>query len=76
MARFSLGLKSAASPSGLRVLVVMISKKALAEFKKIYKTEFGLELSEADALAKATRFLNLMRVIMRPIPENIGKLSK
>jgi len=45
----------------------MISKKALEEFKKIYKEEFGSDISDEEALEKATNLLNLFRVIYKPI---------
>ncbi len=54
---------------------LMISKKALEEFKKIYKAEFGEELSASEAMEKSTRFLNLMKVIMRPIPNEVDEVS-
>ena len=53
----------------------MVSKKALEEFKVIYKAEFGEKLSDEEAMGKGTKFLNLMKVIMRPVPKNTSKLS-
>ncbi len=46
---------------------MQISKEALEEFKEIYKREFGVELSDADTLDKATRLLTLMKAVYRPI---------
>lgn len=37
----------------------MISKKSLEKFKAIYKKQFNEDLSEADALRKATNLLNI-----------------
>ncbi len=51
----------------------MISKTVLEKFRQIYKTEFGEELADQEAMEKATKFLNLMKVIMRPIPKEIIK---
>jgi len=45
------------------------SKEAIEEFKKIYKKEFGEELSDQDATERATKLLNLMEVIYKPIPQ-------
>ena len=53
----------------------MISNKALDKFKRIYETEFGEKLPDHEAMEKATKFLNLMRVIMRPIPTENNNLS-
>jgi len=45
------------------------SQEAIEEFKKIYKKEFGEELSDQDATERATKLLNLMEAIYRPIPK-------
>ena len=45
----------------------MISENALEEFKAIYKKEFGEDLSNQDALDKATRLLTLMKAVYKPI---------
>jgi hypothetical protein len=55
----------------------MISEKALKEFKEIYKKEFDIELSDKDALEKATKLLNLMRAVYGPISkDDYEKLQK
>ena len=46
----------------------MISEKALSEYKRIYKTKTGKELSDADALEQATRLITLVRAVYKPIP--------
>jgi len=49
----------------------MISKKSLDKFKKLYKRRFKKELSDAEALQRATRILNLYRIIYgSPINES------
>ena len=54
-----------------------LSKKALDEFKAIYKAEYGVELSNAEALAKGIRLLRLFKEVYRPIKNttqnNYGK---
>ncbi len=45
----------------------MISKEALNEFKKIWKKEFGTDISDVEALDKATRLLNLFKAVYKPI---------
>ncbi len=46
----------------------MISKELLDKFKTIYKNQFGEEISDQEALEQATKLLNMMRVIYRPLP--------
>lgn len=41
----------------------MIPKKAVEEFKKIYKKNFGVDLSSKEALRRATNLLNLYRAV-------------
>ena len=45
----------------------MISSKELEEFKKIYKKRFGTDLSDQDALEKATKLLTLVKAVYRPM---------
>lgn len=43
----------------------MISDASLKEFKKLYLKRYGAELSNADALERANRLLNLYRAVYR-----------
>jgi len=54
----------------------MIPKEAIEEFKKIYKKEFGVELSEEEALRRATNLLNLYKAVYRPIIKESDNLEK
>jgi len=55
----------------------MISKEKLKEFKKIYKKRFGGYLSDQVALEKATKLLNLVKVVYRPMTkEEYDKVQK
>ena len=45
----------------------MVSEKALQEFKKIWKEEFGEEISDQKALDEATALLTFFDAIYRPI---------
>ncbi|MFA5232523.1 MAG: hypothetical protein WC410_02560 [Candidatus Paceibacterota bacterium] len=55
----------------------MISEKALKEYKAIYKKEYGVDLSDEEALEQATKLLNLMKIIYKPISkEDYEKLQK
>lgn len=52
----------------------MISKEALQEFKKIWKSEHnGKELPNDKALEMAQRILRIVELIYRPIPKKIKK---
>lgn len=53
-----------------------LSKEAVEEFKEIYKKEFGKELSNQEALEKATNLLTLFDAIYRPIPKEHEKEFK
>jgi hypothetical protein len=46
----------------------MISKEQLEKFKTIYKNQFSEELSDQEALEQATKLLNMMKIIYRPLP--------
>lgn len=45
----------------------MISKESLEEFKNIYKKEFKEEISDEVALDKATRLINLVKAVYKPM---------
>jgi len=49
------------------------SKEAIREFKEIYKKKFGKEISDQEALEKATNLLTLFNAIYRPIPKKDEK---
>jgi hypothetical protein len=48
----------------------MVSDKALAEYKAIYKKQFGEDLSDQEALEQATKLLTLMKAVYRPIKKS------
>ncbi len=55
----------------------MISKESLEEFKKIYRKQFGKDISDQDALESATKLLNLLRVVYKPMTkEEFSKLEE
>lgn len=41
----------------------MLNKKAIEEYKQIYKAEFGIYLNDIDALEKSSRLLNLFQTL-------------
>lgn len=47
----------------------MLPKKAIEEYRKIYKEQYGKEISYAEAEEQGTKFLSLFKAIYRPIPK-------
>ena len=45
----------------------MVSPEALQEFKRIWKREYGAEISDEEAMPKAIALLTLFDIIYRPI---------
>jgi len=50
-----------------------LSKKAIKEFKEIYREEFGETISDEAAEEKGQRLLSLFKIIYKPIPEDYDK---
>ncbi len=48
---------------------MQLSQDDIGEFKAIYHEEYGVTLTDAQALGLATAALNLMRAIYRPLPD-------
>lgn len=51
----------------------MLSKKAIGEFKEIYKNEFKEEISDSEAEEKGMKLLRLFKLIYKPIPNSAQK---
>ncbi len=47
-----------------------ISNESLEEFKRLYREEFGEELSDREALEIAQRLLGFVMLVCRPLPKN------
>jgi hypothetical protein len=47
----------------------MITTEQLEKFKAIYRKEFGKDISNQDALDSATKLVNLMRIVYKPITQ-------
>ncbi|MDE1970033.1 MAG: hypothetical protein KGI50_00425 [Patescibacteria group bacterium] len=45
----------------------MISEEAFEEYKKIYKEEFGADITDEEAMEQATSLLTMMNAIYRPV---------
>lgn len=55
----------------------MISKKQLEKFKQLYRDKFGMELTNQDALEKATKLVRLMEIIYKPMSlKDFNKMQK
>jgi hypothetical protein len=48
---------------------VQISKERLDEFKRIYKKQFKNDISDSEALEKATKLIRLIEIIYKPMTE-------
>ena len=51
----------------------MLPKRAIEEFKKIYKKSYGVELSDEQAADKANRLVNLYKAVYS---DEVWKLPK
>lgn len=51
----------------------MLSKQAIYDFKKIFKEEYGVDLSDADASDQAHRLVELFRILMKGDRQVAGK---
>lgn len=47
-----------------------LSKKAIKEFKEIYRAEFGKNISDEKAQELGQNLISFFRIIYRPIPED------
>ncbi len=45
----------------------MLTNEALSEFKELWKTEFGEEISDEKAMKEAINLLTLMNAVYKPI---------
>jgi hypothetical protein len=48
--------------------MMQLSSNAIKDFKTIYHTEYGMELSDAEAEEKARNLLALFQIIARTLP--------
>lgn len=45
----------------------MLSKELLEEFKQLYQEEFGISLTNEEAIIKATGLLDVFKILIQPI---------
>lgn len=48
----------------------MLTTELLEKFKSIYKQQFSIDLNDEEATLMATDFLNLMKILVSPDPED------
>lgn len=48
---------------------MQLSQQAIQDFKRIYREDYSIILSDEEAVALAASFFNLMRIICRPLPD-------
>ena len=48
---------------------MVISDEHIADFQKLYKEHFGVELTKAQALEKGLRLIRLVEVVSRGVAE-------
>lgn len=53
----------------------MLCKEAIEEFIAIYHKNFGIQLAFEEAEEKANKFINFMKLIIRPVEES-NKLAE
>jgi rubrerythrin len=47
-----------------------ISKEHLDKFKELYKKKTGKDISDQDALESATKLINLVKAVYRPMTKD------
>jgi len=48
---------------------MQLTKDAIDEFKQIYSEDYGITLTDPQALELATSFFTLMQAVFRPLPD-------
>lgn len=48
----------------------MLPKKAIEEYRAIYKKHFGKDISDAEAEEQGMNLLRLFQIIYKPIPKS------
>jgi hypothetical protein len=55
---------------------MQISPEDLEEFKRIYKAEYGEELTQAEASEAASNLVDLYMLLAEPLPSEIAEMEK
>ena len=53
-----------------------LTPEALDEFRRIYEDEFGEEITRDQAQEMGTRLVDLLRLLLRPLPKANGAPPK
>jgi hypothetical protein len=54
---------------------IALSREAIDEFKRIYESEFGEALTDAEAQEMGLRVLRVFDLLSRPMPEETEALQ-
>lgn len=54
----------------------MISEELLEKFKRLYQEKFNILLSDEEATEMTTDFLNLMKVLTKPIIQKYNEINR
>jgi hypothetical protein len=55
---------------------MVLTGKKIAEFQKIYKNRFGVEIGEDEAAGCANALIELVKAVYKPIKNNYANKSK
>ena len=53
----------------------MVNNEQLEKFKSLYKRKYNITLSDEEATKMTTDLLNLMRVLIKPLPKQASTES-
>lgn len=54
---------------------MQLSKQELQEFKRLYKKDYGVELTDLEATQFAPKVINLVRIANEPIKKSNNKID-
>lgn len=49
----------------------MLTRESLEKFKRIYQEQFNVTLTDEEATLMATDFLNMMKILVSPDPQDV-----
>lgn len=49
----------------------MLTRESLEKFKRIYQEQFNTTLTDEEATLMATDFLNMMKILVSPDPQEV-----
>jgi hypothetical protein len=54
----------------------MLSEQAIEEFRTIYRNQYGMELSFADATKQASNLIRLYKTVLSPLKNDTSQNRK